>query len=249
LEHEVGTDERVEGGRAARPERRVGLAVGIVAGDVGVVVDADAVAPALRAEPLTMIEPSGSTTTFWASLFAAPTSVTTRAVDMPPRPESRCLDTSRGQPRHGSASTWHEVGATGASEIGPEWVRAGIHADDTEVMSNESRMVFLGFGKFARADKIYALEPLRGDERGDGKRTRVWVEGLTSPIIASRTERTILHDMGQDVAADAPIVAEALDLAERLAVAAEAGRVDLGDLGRRARRLLASTTTSPDDTD
>jgi hypothetical protein len=116
-------------------------------------------------------------------------------------------------------------------------------------MSNESRMVFLGFGKFARADKIYALEPLRGDERGDGKRTRVWVEGLTSPIIASRTERTILHDMGQDVAADAPIVAEALDLAERLAVAAEAGRVDLGDLGRRARRLLASTTTSPDDTD
>jgi hypothetical protein len=116
-------------------------------------------------------------------------------------------------------------------------------------MSNESRMVFLGFGKFARADKIYALEPLRGDERGDGKRTRVWVEGLTSPIIASRTERTILHDMGQDVAADAPIVAEALDLAERLAVAAEAGRVDLGDLGRRARRLLASTTSSPDDTD
>ena len=70
-------------------------------------------------------------------------------------------------------------------------------------------MVFLGFGKFARADKIYALEPIRGDERGDGKRTRVWVEGLTSPIVASRTERTILHDMGQDAAAQAPIVADA----------------------------------------
>jgi len=68
-------------------------------------------------------------------------------------------------------------------------------------MTSESRMVFLGFGKFARADRIYALEPLRGDERGDGKRTRVWVEGLTSPIIASRTERTILHDMGDDAAA------------------------------------------------
>jgi hypothetical protein len=110
-------------------------------------------------------------------------------------------------------------------------------------------MVFLGFGKFARADKIFALEPLRGDERGDGKRTRVWVEGLTSPIIASRTERTILHDMGQDAAADAPIVAEALDLAERLAAAADAGRVDLNDLGRRARRLLASTTSAPDGAD
>ena len=111
------------------------------------------------------------------------------------------------------------------------------------------RMVFLGFGKFARADKIYALEPLRGDERGDGKRTRVWVEGLTAPIIASRTERTILHDMGQDAAAEAPVVAEALDLAERLAAAAEAGRVDLGDLGRRARRLLASTTAAGSEAD
>jgi hypothetical protein len=111
------------------------------------------------------------------------------------------------------------------------------------------RMVFLGFGKFARADKIYALEPLRGDERGDGKRTRVWVEGLTGPIIASRTERTILHDMGQDAAAQAPVVADALDLAERLAAAAEAGRVDLGDLGRRARRLLASTTSPTPDAD
>jgi hypothetical protein len=115
-------------------------------------------------------------------------------------------------------------------------------------MATESRMVFLGFGKFARADKIYALEPLRGPERGDGKRTRVWVEGLTAPIIASRTERTILHDMGEDDAAQAPIVAEALDLAERLAAAADAGRVDLGDLGRRARHLLA-TTTAPDDAD
>ena len=108
-------------------------------------------------------------------------------------------------------------------------------------------MVFLGFGKFARADKIFALEPLRGDERGDGRRTRVWVEGVPTPLIASRTERTILHEMGEDVAADAPIVAEALDLAARLASAAEAGRVDLVDLGRRARHLLASTTETADD--
>jgi hypothetical protein len=70
------------------------------------------------------------------------------------------------------------------------------------VMTAGSRMVSLGFGKFARADKIYALEPLRGAERGDGKRTRVWVEGLTEPVIASRTERTILQDMGQFAAAD-----------------------------------------------
>jgi hypothetical protein len=105
-------------------------------------------------------------------------------------------------------------------------------------------MVFLGFGKFARADKIYALEPLRGDERGEGRRTRVWVEGMATPIVASRTERTILQDMGEDAAAQAPIVADALDLARRLADAADAGRVDLGDLGRRARRLLESSTSA-----
>jgi hypothetical protein len=37
------------------------------------------------------------------------------------------------------------------------------------------RMVFLGFGKYARADRIYALDPLVGDERGGGRRTRVWI--------------------------------------------------------------------------
>jgi len=103
-------------------------------------------------------------------------------------------------------------------------------------------MIALGFGKYVRADRIFALEPLRGEERGDGRRTRVWVEGMSDTVVASRTERTILHDMGQGAAADAPLLDEALDLASRLAAAAEAGRVDLGDLGRRARRLLASTT-------
>jgi hypothetical protein len=102
------------------------------------------------------------------------------------------------------------------------------------------RMVFLGFGKYARADKIYALEPLVGDERGGGRRTRVWVEGIDGPLVASRTERTILHEMGHE-AGDSAVLDEALDLAERLASAAEEGRVDLGDLGRRARRVLAST--------
>jgi hypothetical protein len=116
-------------------------------------------------------------------------------------------------------------------------------------MAVEPRMVFLGFGKFARADKIYALEPLQGKDRGGGRRTRVWVEGIAEPIVASRTERTILHDMGQDAASQVSLMDDALDLAERLATAAEAGRVDLGDLGRRARRILDGTTapTTPVD--
>ena len=92
-------------------------------------------------------------------------------------------------------------------------------------------MVSLGFGKFARSDHIYALEPLLGDERGDGHRTKVWVEGIKDPIIAQEAAAT-----------EAPLIDEALDLASRLAKAAEAGRVDLNDLGRRARHLLAATT-------
>ena len=105
-------------------------------------------------------------------------------------------------------------------------------------------MVALGFGKFARADRIFALEPLVGAERGDGRRTRVWIEGVAEPVVASRTEATILRDMGQEAVVDTSMVEEALDLASRLAAAADAGRVDLHDLGRRARRLLAATTAS-----
>jgi hypothetical protein len=107
-------------------------------------------------------------------------------------------------------------------------------------------MIFLGFGKYARADKIYALEPLRGDERGDGRRTRVWVEGVPEPIVASRTERTILSEMGQEAAANVAIVDDAIALARRVVEGQEQGRLDLADLSRRARRLLESTT-SPDD--
>jgi len=118
-----------------------------------------------------------------------------------------------------------------------------MRAEMIGLVASEPRMVSLGFGKFARSDRIYALEPLLGDERGDGHRTKVWVEGVKDPIIAARTEVTILRDMGQEAAAtEAPLIDEALDLASRLAAAAEAGRVDLNDLGRRARRLLAATT-------
>ena len=52
-------------------------------------------------------------------------------------------------------------------------------------MADGNRMIFLGFGKYARADKIYAIEPIRDDRRGHGRRTLVWVEGVSDPIVAS----------------------------------------------------------------
>ena len=59
-------------------------------------------------------------------------------------------------------------------------------------------MVFLGFGKYVRADRIYALEPIVGDERGNGRRTLVWVEGMAGAMVASRTQQTILEEMGAE---------------------------------------------------
>src|SRR5262249_12376318 len=104
-------------------------------------------------------------------------------------------------------------------------------------------MVFLGFGKYARADKIYALEPLLGEERGGGRRTRVWVEGVAEPIVAGRTERSILLAMGAKAEQTDAVVEEALALAERIVQDAQRGRVDLPDLSRRARHLLESTSS------
>jgi hypothetical protein len=106
------------------------------------------------------------------------------------------------------------------------------------------QMVLLGFGKYARADKIYALEPLRGDERGGGSRTRVWVEGVAEPIVAGRTERSILAAMGVSEEQATELLGEAVALAERIVQDAQRGRVDLPDLSRRARHLLESATAS-----
>lgn len=56
-------------------------------------------------------------------------------------------------------------------------------------------MVPLGYGKWVRADLVFAVVPLATDERGDGRRTYVHVEGLDQPLVASRSERAILADL------------------------------------------------------
>jgi len=55
-------------------------------------------------------------------------------------------------------------------------------------------MIALGYGKYFRSDAIVGLEPI-DEERGPGKRTKVYIDGHTEPIIASRTEGTVLRDM------------------------------------------------------
>jgi len=55
-------------------------------------------------------------------------------------------------------------------------------------------MVALGYGKYFRSDSIVGFEPIE-DGRGAGKRTKVYIDGHTTPIIASRAEGTILRDL------------------------------------------------------
>jgi hypothetical protein len=59
----------------------------------------------------------------------------------------------------------------------------------------DPRMVSLGYGKLVRADRVYAMVPLPHKERGDGRRTYVHVEGMTEPLVASRSEKAILADV------------------------------------------------------
>jgi len=63
-------------------------------------------------------------------------------------------------------------------------------------------MVALGYGRFVRADRVFALVPLPAAERGDGRRTYVHVDGVEAPLVASRSERAIRADV-EDALAEA----------------------------------------------
>lgn len=58
----------------------------------------------------------------------------------------------------------------------------------------ESAIIPLGYGKYVRSDKIVALDPIE-ENRGPGRRTCVYVEGIINPLIASRTETSILSSI------------------------------------------------------
>ena len=55
-------------------------------------------------------------------------------------------------------------------------------------------MVALGYGKYFKSDSIMGLNPIE-EGRGPGRRTWVYVEGQSDPIVASRSEGSILRDM------------------------------------------------------
>ena len=66
----------------------------------------------------------------------------------------------------------------------------------------DARLVSLGYGRWVRADRVFALVPLPPSDRGDGRRTYVHVDGIAEPLVASRSERAILADV-EDALAEA----------------------------------------------
>jgi hypothetical protein len=70
---------------------------------------------------------------------------------------------------------------------------------------DEARLISLGYGRWVRADRIFALVPLAPEERGDGRRTYVHVDGISEPLVASRSERAIRADVEAALAAAAGV--------------------------------------------
>ena len=56
------------------------------------------------------------------------------------------------------------------------------------------RMIYLGYGKYWRSDEIVGLLPIE-EGRGPGRRTEVYVATREDPVVASRSENTILNAM------------------------------------------------------
>jgi len=66
--------------------------------------------------------------------------------------------------------------------------------DEDVTRATDIGMVPLGYGRFVRADDVVAVLPIE-EGRGRGRRTYVHVAGLAAPVVASRSEASILGDM------------------------------------------------------
>ncbi len=110
-------------------------------------------------------------------------------------------------------------------------------------------IVALGYGKYFLSDKIIGFVPIE-DDRGPARRTHVYIDGLAEPMVASRTEQTMLKDMTREGPGEFA-AAMALELSERIlsdlqhvgpmlrrSIKEECG-LDIDDIERRIRELLS----------
>jgi hypothetical protein len=114
-------------------------------------------------------------------------------------------------------------------------------------------IVALGYGKYFLSDKIVGFVPIEGD-RGPARRTHVYIDGLLEPVVASRTEQTMLKDMTVEGPGEFA-AAMALELVERIhsdlqhvgpmlrrSIKDECG-LDIDDIEKRVKELLSGDET------
>ncbi len=110
-------------------------------------------------------------------------------------------------------------------------------------------LVHLGFGKYVRSDQVTAVVPIEED-RGPGRRTFIFLEGKTDPVVASRAEDSIVRDLVQEpreVTQSRQQQEILRDLLQDLGsvnatvrrFARDEGKLDLDYLDRRIREVLA----------
>ncbi|HID53449.1 MAG TPA: hypothetical protein EYP41_15640 [Anaerolineae bacterium] len=113
----------------------------------------------------------------------------------------------------------------------------------------------LGYGKYFRSDFIVGLEPIEED-RGPGKRTYVYVQGLSDPIIASRSEGAILRDLVAtprevtNVREQRQLLADILDTVQEIdpllrSIVLTQGKWDLDRLEERILEILGGEEGLP----
>jgi len=110
-------------------------------------------------------------------------------------------------------------------------------------------IVALGYGKYFLSDKITGFVPIEED-RGPARRTLVYIEGVSEPVVASRTEQTMLKDMTREGPGEFA-AAMSLDLMEKIfsdiqhvgpmlrrSIKEECG-LDIDDIEKKIKDLLA----------
>ncbi len=121
------------------------------------------------------------------------------------------------------------------------------------------RMIHLGYGKYWRSDEIVGLLPIE-EGRGPGRRTEVYVATREEPVVASRSEQSILQDMASlpdEMARAAEARALASDLHDELSelspvlrrMVKNEGGLDVEMWVRRLGRLTRSSEESEDQED
>ena len=116
------------------------------------------------------------------------------------------------------------------------------------------RMIYLGYGRYWRSDEIVGLLPIE-EGRGPGRRTEVYVATREDPIVASRSEQTILNamagvdEMSRSVEAVAAVGALAEELGGLPAVLRRMlkreGGFDVDSWARRLGAIAGGTSEDP----